>query len=370
MNTIDRLLFASYVRSFFICLVSLLTLYVVVDLFTNVDDFSQESKGLGDVLTRIGSYYCYRLVQIFDRLCEAIVLLAAMFTVAWVQSNNEMLPMLSAGVSTRRVLRPVLLASALFLAVGSANQEFVIPEIAAALSRDRADPGGDRGVEVDGVYDTNGVHIEGVLGERKTKSIQFCYVTLPDHLAGGLIHLSAQRAVYTPPDPDRPDADDAGGFLLTGTMPLTLEGWTNLHILRPVEPGKYFLRTERVDFDSMTRPKNWHGLASTPQLSEMLHKGDVHRMTPLAVAYHMRLARPVLGMLLVILGLSLILRDQNQHMFISAGLCLAMCAVFFGAVLACKQLGEGDYLAPALAAWLPVMVFGPLAVTLFDSIHT
>ena len=49
------------------------------------------------MLTRIGAYYAYRMPQLFDRLCEAIVLLAAMFTVAmmlitvWQQRRAEKL---------------------------------------------------------------------------------------------------------------------------------------------------------------------------------------------------------------------------------------------------------------------------------------
>jgi len=93
-------------------------------------------------------------------------------------------------------------------------------------------------------------------------------------------------------------------------------------------------------------------------------------MNALAVTFHMRLTRPIVGMLLVVMGLSIILRDQTRHVFISAGLCLAMCAVFFAVVFGGKFLGTGDYISPALAAWLPVLVFGPLSVALYDAIHT
>ena len=84
----------------------------------------------------------------------------------------------------------------------------------------------------------------------------------------------------------------------------------------------------------------------------------------------MRLSRPVIGMLMVVLGLSIILRDQTRHMIISAGICLAMCAVFYGAILVSRFLGDNDYLSPALAGWLPVLLFGPLTIVQFDAIHT
>ena len=76
------------------------------------------------------------------------------------------------------------------------------------------------------------------------------------------------------------------------------------------------------------------------------------------------------GLLLVFMGLSVILRDQNRNVFISTAQCLLLCGLFFGACFACRHLGDNEYLTPALAAWLPVLVFGPLAFVLFDAIHT
>src|SRR5262249_49645021 len=111
MTLLDRQMIYGYLKAYLICLVSLLSLYVVVDLFTNVEDFRGHHRALRAILQHIGTYYGYKLSQIYDRLCEAIALLAAMFTVAWMQRHNELLPLLSAGVPTRRVIRPVLLAA-------------------------------------------------------------------------------------------------------------------------------------------------------------------------------------------------------------------------------------------------------------------
>ena len=129
MRLLDRTLFFAYLRAYLFVLVSLLSLYVILDLFTNIEDFAQHVHGLPAVMAHIAKYYGYRVMQYFDRLCEAITLLAAMFTVAWMQRNNELLPFLSAGVPTRRVIRPVLFGAAFMLGLGIANQEFVIPRI-------------------------------------------------------------------------------------------------------------------------------------------------------------------------------------------------------------------------------------------------
>src|SRR5439155_18461899 len=101
-----------------------------------------------------------------------------------------------------------------------------------------------------------------------------------------------------------------------------------------------------------------------------LSRPDSTRLAAMAVLFHMRLSRPILGMILVVLGLAVILRDQNRNVFISAGLCLLLCGLFFAAQFACKGLGDYEYLSPALAAWLPVLVFGPFGFAMFDAIHT
>ena len=108
LTIIDRQMLGAFFKAYVVCLVSMLSLYVVVDLFTNLDDFTGKNKSWQRVAIDIGAFYGYRLSQIFDRLCEAIVLLAAMFTIAWTQRNNELVPLLSCGVSVHRVVAPVL----------------------------------------------------------------------------------------------------------------------------------------------------------------------------------------------------------------------------------------------------------------------
>lgn len=366
LKLLDRQLFLAYIKAYLICLVSLLSLYIVVDLFTNIEDFAQNNGGLGAVLRHIGTYYGYKVTQIFDRLSEAIALLAAMFTVAWIQRNNELLPLLSAGVSTQRVVRPVLFSACAMLGLTVANQELLIPRIAGALFTDRDDPRGDKEVFGPWGYAPNGIHVEGRSGSRRDQTIrQFC-CTFPENMASGLVHLTAQEAHYVAPGSGRL----SGGWLLTNAQPAELPEWNRPDILEMIDPGKYFLHSQELDFETVTRGRNWFILASTYHLYTEMCKPDSMRLSSMAVLFHMRLTRPIMGMLLVFLGLSVILRDQNRNVFISAGLCLGMCAMFFGATFFCKHLGDHDLLSPALAAWLPVLFFGPLAFVLFDAVHT
>jgi lipopolysaccharide export system permease protein len=370
MRVLDRLMVYSYVKSYVICLISLLSLYIVVDLFMNVNDFAHANDGLGPFLHHIGVYYAARSTTIFDRLAEMIVLLAAMFTIAWVQRNNELLPQLSAGVSTRRIVRPVLLSACAMMTLATLNQEMLIPRLSNLLTINRDDPNGNRDLLVRSGYESNHVCIWGDIGNRKELLVRGFRCNIPQSVTpGNIINLSAKEARYVPPDPE--GKPRTGGWMLKDTQPPELENWKNNDLLEWIGPGRYFLKTQEIDFENVTRDSHkWFYLASTWRLYQELGKTDVERLPAMAVLFHIRLTRPILGMILVILGLSVILRDQNRNVFISAGLCLVLCAAFFAVCFACQQLGDKEFVSPALAAWLPVLIFGPMAFVMFDAIHT
>ena len=213
MRILDRTLFFAYLKAYAIVLTCLLSLYIILDLFTNLEDFAQHVQGFTAIMEHIGRYYGYRVMQYFDRLCEAITLLAAMFTVAWMQRNNELLPLLSRGRADAAVIWPVLLGAGFMLCLGIANQEFVIPQIADALLADRDDPEGDKSLPVGGAFEPNGVHIEGTKAIRRAGSIAPLYVTFPEYMTGGLVHMSVDTAYFTP---SKEGDLHAGGWLLTG----------------------------------------------------------------------------------------------------------------------------------------------------------
>ncbi|MBY0228290.1 MAG: LptF/LptG family permease [Gemmataceae bacterium] len=361
---LDWMLVKAYFKAYAIFLVSLLTLYIVIDLFTHLDDFAQGSKGLAATASGIGAYYGYRLPELFDRLCEVISLLAAMFTVVMMQRNSEHLPLLSAGVPTWRIVAPVLACACAMLLLAVANQEVLVPRLIDKLLLERSDMDGSKEVTARGAYELNKVHIKGERASRKDrKVVKELQVLLPDSVAGKLVHFVAAEAEYFPGE-----RLGEGRWELSGCQPRKLEPVEG--ILEVPDEGRATLRTSTVDFDMLTRNPRWFSLSSTYRLYQELQRPESNRASALAVQFHMRLTRPLTGLVLVFLGLSLILRDQTRNIVISSGQCILLCGLFFVVCQACKMLGDDDILAPSLAAWLPVLAFGPFAVVQFDAIQT
>jgi lipopolysaccharide export system permease protein len=87
------------------------------------------------------------------------------------------------------------------------------------------------------------------------------------------------------------------------------------------------------------------------------------------VAIHTRLMQPFLDTTLLFLGLPFVITRTNRNPFIAIGLCLTVVSVFMVVVLGCQSLGTSGWLQPTLAAWLPLIVFAPVAAGLVDTLH-
>ena len=141
MRILDRERYWSFVKAYFICFVALVGLYVVIDSFNNLDEFEEWAKSTPDLFLNMGRYYLIKMSLIYDQICGIITMMAAIFTVTWMQKNNELLAMLAAGISTRRVIRPVLISALGVSSLAVINQEFIMPRLAEELQKPPDDDG-------------------------------------------------------------------------------------------------------------------------------------------------------------------------------------------------------------------------------------
>lgn len=211
MRILDRQRYWSFVKAYFICYVSLVGLYVVIDAFSNLDEFTKRADGVVEVMQIMARYYTVHQSQFFDQLSGVIGMMAAIFTVTWMQRNNEQLAMLAAGISTYRAIRPVLISSVMVGLLVVGNQELIMPRFAEELSKTHDDDGIQK-VHVSSRYDPRKIMIHGNEADRATKSIMPFYSTIPVTIYGKMHDIKAVQATYVPPD--HPTAPLKGGWLI------------------------------------------------------------------------------------------------------------------------------------------------------------
>lgn len=377
LRIIDRYLLWQFVQIFLICYVSLTGLFVVIDAFQNLDDFSRVAKEMNQSYAQVMlQYYGYKSIYFFEIISGVLPLVAAMFTITWIERYNEMTALMAAGVSRLRVLRPVIIAAVVVCILAATNREVVLPQIREKLASDAKNLGSNRAQEVASRQDTQtGIRIDAEEAVTATQTLAGVSLILPSHLSryGKLVY--AESAVYQPPDDSKP-----GGYLLSGVVtPKHLSERPSLMqddlpvLVMPCDAGwlksdEVFL-VSNVDFERLLAGTAWRQHASTLELIDELHSPSVDLGNDLRVEVHSRLVKPLLDCTLLFLGLPLVVTRGNRNLYLAVGLAALVVAAYFAVTIGCQSLGNSGWIRPTLAAWLPLIIFCPIAVYLADSLR-
>lgn len=373
MQIIDRYMLRQFIQVFIICFCSLTGLYIVFDAFTNLDEFTKAADKEGNLLVVLGGFYTYRAIYFFDRTSGILALTASMFTVTWIQRHNELTALSAAGIANGRVIRPVIIAVMLIALGAAVNRELVIPRIAQELSRDPNNLTGANGRELMPDYDREtDVLFRGQQWYGNEKKITEPSFLLPEGLDVYGKGLSAAEAFYQPATADHP-----GGYLFRQVrQPAGIASRPSLSLGKQVilitpqdakwlKPDECFL-VSNFDFDQLTAGKRSRQFSSTWQLIRGLRNPSLDYGAGVRVTIHSRFVQPLLDTTLLLLGLPLILKRENRNVFLAIGMCVGLVTVFMLVVLCCQTLGSIYFLSPAMAAWLPLMIFTPCAALMID----
>jgi lipopolysaccharide export system permease protein len=387
MRILDRQRYWAFFKAYVICFIALVGLYVVIDAFSNLDEFGKRADGALELFQIMGWYYLVHMSQFYDRLCGVIGMMAAIFTVTWMQRNNELLAMLAAGISTQRVIRPVWISTLMVSLLAVLNQELIMPKYAAELQKSHDDDGTAK-LKVSSRYDIDGILIHGLEADRATKTLMPCNFTLPVHIFGRILEIESKQARYIPEE--NPRAPLRGGWLLRGAklspneeaglldqkdsplIHLTSDkGFPPPYGGKPIVAGEtYFLRCS-LRFEAVARSRDWYQYATTPELIRSLSDpSNKAERQDIAVFIHSRVLRPLLSLNLMLLSLPLVLGGYGRNMFINLGLSLGTSAVFYGVGFLFQYLGSHSVLTPELSAWAPLIAFGTVAIARWDTIRT
>jgi lipopolysaccharide export system permease protein len=380
MHIIDRYLLRQYIQTFVICFLSLMGLYVVIEVTTNLGAFLRAGPKVGGVLPLIVQFYSTRWILLFEHTSGVLAMVSAMFTIAWIQRHNEMTALMAAGVSRMRVLAPIIAAVAVVSLLSAANREALIPRYRSELSLTPQDPLGERNKDFSPRYDEQTIVLLGGKGvEVARKRIvrpNFDLRQAPEELRRHGDSLSADSATYLPPQGNRP-----GGYLFEAVRsPKNLDVRPSLYLdKKPIlityrdapdwlKPGQCFFASE-MDFDQLIQGDVFVKFASTGQLISALHNPSLGYGADVRVAIHSRIIKPLLDMTLLFLGLPFLVTRESRSVFLAMGVSMAIAVAFILSQIALQWMG-GIYLLkpPELAAWAPLMLFVPLAVGMADSL--
>ncbi len=128
-----------------------------------------------------------------------------------------------------------------------------------------------------------------------------------------------------------------------------------------LRPKECFIPSE-LEFGALRGGGGWKQYASTIDMITRMRSPLNHFGDDLKVTVHTRFVQPILDMTLLMMGLPIVLKRQDRHIFYIAGATLMTVGMFMGITLAIQSVASsGTYLPPFLGAWLPIVLFTPFA---------
>ncbi|MEY2724704.1 MAG: hypothetical protein RLZZ458_571, partial [Planctomycetota bacterium] len=112
LTTFDRYVIGRLLHTFVMLFAATLGLYVVIDLFMNIDEFQENiakdptvsDASQLELPLRIAEYYFFRSFDFFEMAGPVLVTVSAVTVIALLRKSSETFPLLAAGVPAFRLL--------------------------------------------------------------------------------------------------------------------------------------------------------------------------------------------------------------------------------------------------------------------------
>ena len=377
MNLIDRYIISIFIKVFLVIFCSMAGLFVVIDTFTNLEEFINLGKDGGGLFAVLGQYYGPRILQFYDRMAPVLALIAGISTLIWLQRTNELTAIEAGGITKARIARSVLIASAIVVLFAVLNRECFIPAVRNNLVRNAQTWSDEKPRTMRTQVDTETRVI--LRGDRVIPAEQT--ITYPDFQTpindrGDALRIRAENAIYV----DANDHHPAGFVMQNVSTPEKLTetnsyGVDNHWIFMSPANHDWLGQKEcfvacsmevdmLVDRDAITR------FMSIPELVNLLRQPSHSFSNRQRVDLHARFVKPFLDYSILLIGLPIVIGRREQNLMAAVGICLLIIIGWYLVTWTSHSLGSARLLKPAsLAAWIPAIIFVPLTVITFRRMY-
>ena len=360
-GTLGRYVARQFLTIFFICLAGLFVVWLVADLGDNLDDLKLAANP-GKLALKL---YTVRLPEIIVMLLPYSLLLSILYCLGRLSRSREIVAMIQTGRGLARLTMPFLVAGTLAaLLCAGLNYQWAPAAVGAENSILREAKG------IDGVaepyiryrnFQARRLWMVGSFPRDYQKGAPLQDVTVIQEHPDGRLNtiISAKTAAWS---------STSGTWTLTQPRqrifgdnrypdfvdnlpdPMKIEGWQEVpaQIIRPGLPA------EQLGIPDLN---DW--LEANPDNSWASRGGHLTQ-------WHYRWAQPVNCLVVVLLATPLGVVFSRRGTSGGVAMAVFLCAGMLFVSNVSLNLGASGHLKPAWAAWLPSLIFGTIAIYLFQ----
>ncbi len=353
MKIVDRHLVRELVKFALLACLSVVVIYLLIDLFEDLTYFTSRRVGLSVILLN----YVYTLPSAVTLLYPVSMILSVFVVYGQLVRHRELHALESAGVSVPRLFVPAIGLGLASVAVYLVGNELVTIPANARLSDLRRTKIEKR--QVAQVQTRSNVYFVGEAGrvfyirELESNGVMRNF---------SLTELGPDRRVVR--RVDGAEATYVNGQWLGRDLSIREFDEAGREKLTRAESLALTMITEKpADFIGTTRPVEEMSTAALRNyINRMKRAGE--NVAKHEVEYYYRFSYALIGLVVVLLGLPISVRLRRGGTMFGLGLGLLFSFLYWGAIQMSRAYGTSHVVSPAVSAWLPNIVFGAAAIVL------
>ncbi len=355
MRLLDRYVLRNFLQVYFYCIAGFLSIWLIFDVSDNISTFIDEHVGL----LLVFRYYATQIPQVLIILLPVALLLSLLFALGRMSRANEIVSMLTAGVSLPRVLMPLIGMGMLTVAASMALNYSLAPHSDLARKTFLSEAHSRPARNILGQVFRNRTDLRTWFiqsfhqGDNTFNNIQVLQQDAKDNIVSSYV---AARAYYRPATRSwelqnvrLTHYDAAGNITKEEFFPnLKIENWSET-------PFRLGSANEQAEF------------LSVPELREYLHFNADFPPTllaPFRTHLQYRLALPWTCMVVVCIAAPLGIGYSRRGVLSSVAAAVILVFSMNFLVHFFLAMGEGARVPAWIAAWTPNLIFAAIGLYL------
>jgi lipopolysaccharide export system permease protein len=365
MKLLDKYIAKNFLISYAIVFCVMIGLRIVIDLFLSLDEFTEQTDlGTLEIVKNILSFYSLHSTLYFRDFAGMITVFAAVFSLYKMVQTNELVAVMASGISLKRVIGPIVILALMLTGLFVIDQELIIPPLSDKLVRSQDDIPGQESYNVWFIIDGKGSLISSPKFDVKTSTLHNPTIIVRSKIPESPIwrvigKISAERAV---------DINNTGNWILINGRFIEKD------------PGKVAqprpsYTSDITPKDIPVRLKSRHlSLLSSTQLAVLAaQRTKIKDRAQLYSQMHFRITEPIVNIAMLMVCLPILVCRDPKSMKSAIVISFGVTTACFITTFVCKMLATEvffDHVMPELWAWLPVVIFLPIAFIELDSMKT
>lgn len=358
IKQIDKYIIFQFVKNFLFALLCFILIFILVDLFENLDKFIDNNLPFTEVL----NYYLHFIPEIIKLITPIAVLLATLFTAGTMLNYNETVAVKNAGISLLRYMLPFLVMGIFITAFSLYFNNWIVPEAnKIKLSIERNSLKKNKNLAgFNKLYfqdSKNQLVLIDNFGEEKMTayrvSVQL-YDT--DTLTKLVKRVDAAQMKWINNNwiffnaAERNFKDSSENMVIHDSIPASdLKGFNKLNIV-PSQITRKQLKPDEMNYGELA------------EFIESLHKGgqDTDRQL---VDFYSKISFSFASLVVIIFGISITTGSKRRKgLALQFGISILVSFIYLGFVKISQSFGYNGDLNPVLTAWLANIVFAGFGI--------